>query len=64
VAAALRPHPRANASWIEDNIVANEHVNVGLAVATAEARIVPVIHDADRLSLAEISARRCAKRAC
>jgi pyruvate dehydrogenase E2 component (dihydrolipoamide acetyltransferase) len=50
VAAALVKHPRMNAS--------SEEVNVGLAVALPDGLIVPVIHGADRLSVAEIAARR------
>jgi pyruvate dehydrogenase E2 component (dihydrolipoamide acetyltransferase) len=50
VAAALVKHPRMNAS--------SEEVNVGLAVALPDGLIVPVIHGANRLSVAEIAARR------
>jgi pyruvate dehydrogenase E2 component (dihydrolipoamide acetyltransferase) len=35
-------------------------VNVALAVATDDGLLAPVIHDADRLALAEIAARRTA----
>lgn len=58
VATALRKHPRVNASWIDDNIVANAEINVGLAVAVEEGLLVPVVPQADRLGLAEIAARR------
>lgn len=57
-AAALRDHPRVNATWQEGTVVAQEDINVGLAVATDEALVVPVIHGADRLGLAELVARR------
>jgi pyruvate dehydrogenase E2 component (dihydrolipoamide acetyltransferase) len=57
-AAALRDHPRVNATWQEGAVVAQEDINVGLAVATDEALVVPVIHRADRLGLAELVARR------
>jgi pyruvate dehydrogenase E2 component (dihydrolipoamide acetyltransferase) len=57
-ARALARHRRLTASWQDGRLVAGEGVNVGVAVATAEALVVPVIHDADRLSLAEISTRR------
>jgi pyruvate dehydrogenase E2 component (dihydrolipoamide acetyltransferase) len=57
-AAALRQHPRVNATWRDGSVVSQEDVNVGLAVATEEALVVPVIHGADRLGLAELVARR------
>lgn len=58
VAAALREHPRVNATWRDGAIVANEQVNVGLAVAADDGLVVPVIAAADRLSLPELAARR------
>jgi 4-carboxymuconolactone decarboxylase len=58
VATCLRAHPRLNAAWIEDDIQANEHINVGLAVAVEDGLLVPVIHDADTMSVAEIAAAR------
>jgi pyruvate dehydrogenase E2 component (dihydrolipoamide acetyltransferase) len=58
VAAALREHPRVNATWHNGTIAANAQINVGLAVATDDGLVVPVVADADRLELAEIAARR------
>jgi pyruvate dehydrogenase E2 component (dihydrolipoamide acetyltransferase) len=58
VAATLRSHPRLNASWQENAIVANERVHIGVAVAVEEGLLVPVIRDADRLGLAAIAAAR------
>jgi pyruvate dehydrogenase E2 component (dihydrolipoamide acetyltransferase) len=58
VAAALRTHPRVNASWLDNRIVTHAQVHVGLAVAVEEGLLVPVIRDADRLGLAEIAAAR------
>ena len=58
VAAALAQHPRANAAWREGAIVDNDAINIGLAVAVEDGLIVPVIHRADTLTLAEIAARR------
>jgi pyruvate dehydrogenase E2 component (dihydrolipoamide acetyltransferase) len=57
-AAALTRHPNVNARWSVDSIVPGGRVNVGIAVATDEGLIVPVVHDADRLTLREISDRR------
>src|SRR5437899_2543247 len=58
VAAALSQHPRANASWKGATIVQNADINIGLAVAIDDGLVVPVIHRADTLRLAEIAARR------
>ncbi len=58
VAAALRKHPRLNASWQNEQIIGNAEINVGLAVAVEDGLLVPVVHNADRLGLAEIAARR------
>ena len=57
-AAALRDHPGLNAWWQEGSIVIHEDVHIGLAVATEEGLLVPVIHHANRLALEEIAARR------
>ncbi len=58
VAAALRMHPRLNASWSEGKIALKEEVHIGLAVAVEEGLVVPVIHRADKLSLSEIAQQR------
>lgn len=57
-AAALRGHPRVNAAWLNDTIVLNPHVNVGLAVAVEDGLLVPVIHQTDTLGLEALAARR------
>jgi pyruvate dehydrogenase E2 component (dihydrolipoamide acetyltransferase) len=58
VAAALVQHPRVNVAWKDGAIVPNGEVNVGLAVAIDDGLVVPVLHRADTLSLAEIATRR------
>ena len=58
VAAALVRHPAANASWANGSITRHAEVNIGLAVAIEDGLVVPVLHRADTLSLAEIAARR------
>jgi len=55
VAAALRKHPKVNASWLEDKIRYNHHIHVGMAVAVEEGLLVPVIRFADTKSLSTIS---------
>jgi pyruvate dehydrogenase E2 component (dihydrolipoamide acetyltransferase) len=58
VATALREHPRLNASWQQGTIVTNPEINVGLAVAVADGLLVPVIPQADDLSLNGIARHR------
>ena len=57
-AEALRRHPRVNASWRDGTIVGGSGVNVGVAVATDDGLVVPVVHRADTLELGAITARR------
>jgi pyruvate dehydrogenase E2 component (dihydrolipoamide acetyltransferase) len=57
-AAALQEHPRVNAQWADGAVAAQGAINVGIAVATDDALIVPVVHGADRLGLADLAARR------
>jgi len=58
VAAALSRHPGVNASWKDGAIVRNADINIGLAVAIDAGLVVPIIHHADTLGLADIAARR------
>jgi len=55
VAHALRQHPRLNSVWDEDRIIHRRAINIGVAVALDDGLIVPVIRDADRLSLAGLA---------
>lgn len=55
VAIALRQHPEANASFNGDSILRHRRVNVGIAVATDAGLVVPVVNDADVLSLSSIA---------
>jgi pyruvate dehydrogenase E2 component (dihydrolipoamide acetyltransferase) len=57
-AEALRRHPRVNASWLDGAIVPGDGINVAFAVAIENGLVAPVLHHADRLELAAISARR------
>jgi pyruvate dehydrogenase E2 component (dihydrolipoamide acetyltransferase) len=56
VATALMQHPDVNAHWLGDRIRRFGGVHLGMAVATDDGLIVPVIFDADRKGLREISA--------
>ena len=51
VADALKRNPTFNAHWTEQGLMAKRRVNVGVAVAVDEGLIVPVIRDADTLSI-------------
>lgn len=53
--AALRAHPVVNSSWSDDGIVLRQAVHVGVGIAVDDGLLVPVIHDADRLSLAGVA---------
>lgn len=55
-ALALRDFPRFNASWVDEHVELYSCVNVGIAVATDDALVVPVVAEADRLTLSEIAA--------
>jgi len=58
VAATLVQHPRVNVSWKEGTLERHPDVNVGLAVALEDGLVVPVLHRADTLGLAELVTRR------
>jgi pyruvate dehydrogenase E2 component (dihydrolipoamide acetyltransferase) len=55
-ALALRHHPNVNASWGEEAISQHGEVHVGIAVATPEGLITPVVRNADRKSVVDIAA--------
>lgn len=57
-ARALTRHPDINAHFGDEAVTTFERVNLGFAVATDAGLAVPVIHDADRLDLAQMSERR------
>lgn len=54
-AQALQNHPRVNASLIGDEIVLNEEIHIGLAVAVEDGLIVPSVKQANRKGLAELT---------
>ena len=55
VAEALKEHRMVNSSWDGDAIILKKRVNIGVAVAAPGGLVVPVIHDADRLSVAGVA---------
>jgi pyruvate dehydrogenase E2 component (dihydrolipoamide acetyltransferase) len=56
-AGALKDFPSLNASFIEAGIHLRADINLGMAIALEEGLVVPVIRNADRLSLTELAAR-------
>jgi 2-oxoglutarate dehydrogenase E2 component (dihydrolipoamide succinyltransferase) len=56
VVRALKEFPALNASVIEGAIVEKKNINVGLAVETEKGLVVPVVRNADRLSLSGLAA--------
>ena len=65
VARAASSHPYINASWAGDAIIQYGSVNISVAVAVDEGLVTPVIREANKLSLKEISStvKDLAKRA-
>jgi pyruvate dehydrogenase E2 component (dihydrolipoamide acetyltransferase) len=57
-AGTLKRHPRLNASWTSDSIVAHSEINIALAMAVENAVVTAVIPHADAMSVAEIAVRR------
>jgi pyruvate dehydrogenase E2 component (dihydrolipoamide acetyltransferase) len=58
VASALMRHRAVNAHFVEGEIRRFPAAHVGIAVATANGLVVPVVRDADRRSVQEIAAVR------
>jgi len=54
-ATALAQHPEVNAHWLGDHIRLHHRVHLGMAVATDDGLIVPVIFDADKKRMSEIA---------
>jgi 2-oxoglutarate dehydrogenase E2 component (dihydrolipoamide succinyltransferase) len=52
--AALKEFPAVNAEIAGDDIVYKEHYDIAVAVATTHGLVVPVVRNADKLSLAGI----------
>jgi len=57
-AVALGEHPEANARMGDGQIEHLDRVNIGLAVDTERGLLVPVVHNAERLTLPQIAAER------
>jgi pyruvate dehydrogenase E2 component (dihydrolipoamide acetyltransferase) len=57
IAAALRRAPQVNSLLVEDELRCYRAIHVGVAMATGAGLVVPVIHNADRLTAEETQAR-------
>lgn len=55
VAESLNANPIVNSTWADDAIVLKGRINLGVAIATERGLLVPVIPNADRLSVAELA---------
>ncbi|AQS54233.1 Dihydrolipoyllysine-residue acetyltransferase component of pyruvate dehydrogenase complex [Jeotgalibaca dankookensis] len=55
VVQALKKNPKMNTSWDNGNIIYHKDINVSIAVTTEDNLYVPVIHNADKYSLAGIA---------
>jgi 2-oxoglutarate dehydrogenase E2 component (dihydrolipoamide succinyltransferase) len=56
ISAALKANPKVNSSWTEDGLLIHPEINIGMAVSLGEeGLIVPVIKNADTLSLLGIA---------
>ncbi len=69
VIAAIKEFPIINSTWAGDKIIVKKDIHISIAVATADALVVPVLHNADQLNtlglargMAELAARARAQQ--
>ena len=55
VVEGLKAVPVLNASWSEQGVVLHKDINVGVAVSVDDGLIVPVVHQADRISISGLA---------
>ena len=55
VAIVLREHPRLNATLTDEGIQLLADINIGVAVALEDGLVVPVVRNADKIGLSDIS---------
>ena len=55
VANSLGEHPRLNATLTDEGIQLQADINIGVAVALEDGLVVPVVRNADKIGLSEIS---------
>ena len=54
-ARALKEYPLLNSSLVEEKIIIKKRIHLGIAVSVESGLIVPVVKDADRLSIVELA---------
>jgi 2-oxoisovalerate dehydrogenase E2 component (dihydrolipoyl transacylase) len=57
VTETLRKHPTLNSQFADEKIILKQSMNIGIAVAVDNGLIVPVIANADQLSISGVNAR-------
>jgi 2-oxoisovalerate dehydrogenase E2 component (dihydrolipoyl transacylase) len=55
VVEGLKAVPVLNASWTDNGVQMHKDINIGVAVSIDDGLIVPVVHQADRLSIAGLA---------
>ncbi len=55
VAQSLKENPLLNSSWDGDAILYKRRINIGVAAAAPDGLVVPVVHDADTMSIAGLA---------
>ena len=55
VAESLKENPLLNSSWDGDAIILKRRINIGIAAAAPDGLVVPVVHDADTLTIAGLA---------
>jgi len=55
VAESLKENPLLNSSWGGDAILYKRRINIGIAAAAPDGLVVPVVHDADAMSIAGLA---------
>jgi len=55
VVEGLKAVPVLNASWTDEGVVLHKDINIGVAVSVDDGLIVPVVHQADRMSIAGLA---------
>jgi pyruvate dehydrogenase E2 component (dihydrolipoamide acetyltransferase) len=56
-AVALRQHPLLQAQWRDDGLYVPDRIDIAVAVDTEAGLLVPVIREADKLTLRQVAAR-------
>ncbi len=55
IAESLKENPLLNSSWDGDAILYKRRINIGIAAAAPDGLVVPVVHDADTMSIAGLA---------